>query len=95
LFPAVVPGRCPAHARQGGRPHDPPRGLYRVATGVEEVVSLVFGGRVRLSGVWIGDDVAACVARDPDAVLANCDQRLRINPRDALAHARRGLTLEG
>jgi tetratricopeptide (TPR) repeat protein len=31
--------------------------------------------------------------RGADDVLANCDQHLRINERDVLAHARRGLTL--
>ncbi|MBV9123667.1 MAG: tetratricopeptide repeat protein [Planctomycetes bacterium] len=31
--------------------------------------------------------------REAAQVLANCEQHLRINPRDALAHARRGLTL--
>ena len=39
---------------------------YRAATAGEEVVSVVFGGKARLTGVWIDDDdVAAYVARDP------------------------------
>jgi tetratricopeptide (TPR) repeat protein len=33
------------------------------------------------------------VRRRPDVVLDNCDRHLRIDPDDALAHARRGLTL--
>jgi tetratricopeptide (TPR) repeat protein len=35
----------------------------------------------------------ADIARDPEAVLANCDKHLRIDASDVLAHARRGLTL--
>jgi tetratricopeptide (TPR) repeat protein len=31
--------------------------------------------------------------RDPEDVLANCDQHLRLNPHDVIAHGRRGLTL--
>jgi tetratricopeptide (TPR) repeat protein len=37
--------------------------------------------------------VAEGVRRSADDVLANCDQHLRINRHDLLAHARRGLTL--
>jgi tetratricopeptide (TPR) repeat protein len=33
------------------------------------------------------------VARDPEGVLKNCDQHLRINPQDVVARARRGLAL--
>jgi tetratricopeptide (TPR) repeat protein len=33
------------------------------------------------------------VARDPSAVLANCEKHLRINPQDVLAYVRRGMTL--
>lgn len=43
---------------------------YRASTGGEEVVSLVFGGKARLTGVWIDDaDVAACVAGDPERLI--------------------------
>ena len=43
---------------------------YRDSTGGEEVVAVVFGGKARLSGVWIDDaDVAAYVARDPDHLI--------------------------
>ncbi len=37
--------------------------------------------------------VAEMARRDPDGVLANCDQHLRIHGRDPIAHVRRGLTL--
>jgi tetratricopeptide (TPR) repeat protein len=37
--------------------------------------------------------VADMAHRDPDGVLANCDQHLRIHSQDPIAHARRGLTL--
>ena len=43
---------------------------YRAATGEEDVVAVVFGGKARLSGVWIHDtDVAAYVARDPERLI--------------------------
>jgi predicted TIM-barrel fold metal-dependent hydrolase len=43
---------------------------YRAATAGEEVVAIVFGGKARLSGVWIDDeDVAAYVARDPGRLI--------------------------
>lgn len=43
---------------------------YRATTGGEEVVSIVFGGKARLSGVWVDDDdVAAYVARDPGRMI--------------------------
>lgn len=43
---------------------------YRAGTGSEEVVSVVFGGKARLSGVWIDDaDVAAYVAAAPDRLI--------------------------
>lgn len=43
---------------------------YRDATGGEEVVSIVFGGKARLSGVWVDDaEVAAYVARDPGRMI--------------------------
>jgi predicted TIM-barrel fold metal-dependent hydrolase len=43
---------------------------YRASTGGEEVVSIVFGGKARLSGVWIDDeDVAAYVARDAGRMI--------------------------
>ena len=39
---------------------------YPATTGGEDVVSIVFGGKARLSGIWADDaDVAACVAQDP------------------------------
>jgi tetratricopeptide (TPR) repeat protein len=37
--------------------------------------------------------ITADVRRDAESVLNNCSKHLRLNPRDALAHARRGLTL--
>jgi tetratricopeptide (TPR) repeat protein len=37
--------------------------------------------------------VGEMARRDPDGVLANCDQHLRIHSRDPIAHVRRGLTL--
>ena len=43
---------------------------YRASTAGEDVVTLVFGGKARLSGVWIDDhDVAAYVARDPGRMI--------------------------
>jgi tetratricopeptide (TPR) repeat protein len=33
------------------------------------------------------------IRRDPEAVLKNCDQHLRLEPRDAIARARRGIAL--
>jgi predicted TIM-barrel fold metal-dependent hydrolase len=43
---------------------------YFAATAGEEVVAIVFGGKARLSGVWINDDdVAAYVARDPGRLI--------------------------
>jgi predicted TIM-barrel fold metal-dependent hydrolase len=43
---------------------------YRDTTGGEEVIAIVFGGKARLSGVWIDDDdVAAYVARDPEHLI--------------------------
>ncbi len=43
---------------------------YRTSTGNNEVVSLVFGGKARLTGVWINDDeVAAYVAQDPTRMI--------------------------
>ena len=43
---------------------------YKNATGPDEVVSLVFGGKARLTGVWIHDDeVVSYVAQDPDRML--------------------------
>ncbi|OJW25273.1 MAG: amidohydrolase [Planctomycetales bacterium 71-10] len=43
---------------------------YWNATGGEDVVSIVFGGKARLSGVWIDDqDVADQVARDPSRTI--------------------------
>jgi uncharacterized protein len=43
---------------------------YRAATGGEEVVAVVFGGKARLSGVWIDDaEVAAYAARDPGRLI--------------------------
>ena len=43
---------------------------YRAATAGEEVVSVIFGGKARLTGVWIDDaDVAAYVARDPARMI--------------------------
>lgn len=43
---------------------------YWNATGGEDVVAIVFGGKARLSGVWIDDDeVAAWVARDPSRTI--------------------------
>ncbi len=39
---------------------------YPKTTGGAGVVSIVFGGKARLSGYWVDDaDVAACVAEDP------------------------------
>jgi len=47
------------------RPED-----YWSATGGEDVVAVVFGGKARLSGVWIDDDeVAAQVAREPSRTI--------------------------
>jgi tetratricopeptide (TPR) repeat protein len=37
--------------------------------------------------------ISADARRDADSVLDNCTKHLRLNPRDVLAHARRGLTL--
>jgi predicted TIM-barrel fold metal-dependent hydrolase len=43
---------------------------YRDSTGGEEVVSLVFGGKAKLTGVWINDDeVAEYVAQDPTRMI--------------------------
>jgi predicted TIM-barrel fold metal-dependent hydrolase len=43
---------------------------YWGATGGEEVVSIVFGGKARLTGVWIEDEeVAGYVARDPSRTI--------------------------
>lgn len=43
---------------------------YWSATGGEDVVAVVFGGKARLSGVWIEDDeVAAQVAGDPSRTI--------------------------
>lgn len=43
---------------------------YRASLGGEDVVSLVFGGKARLTGVWIDDDeVAAYVAQDPGRMI--------------------------
>jgi predicted TIM-barrel fold metal-dependent hydrolase len=43
---------------------------YRDATGGEDVVSIVFGGKARLGGIWVDDaDVAAHVARDPGKMI--------------------------
>ncbi len=43
---------------------------YRASTGGEEVVSVVFGGKARLTGIWVDDaDVAACVAGDPRRLI--------------------------
>ncbi|MEX0714260.1 MAG: amidohydrolase family protein [Pirellulales bacterium] len=43
---------------------------YRAATAGEDVVAIVFGGKARLSGVWIDDaNVAAYVARDPERMI--------------------------
>lgn len=43
---------------------------YRAGTGGEDVVSVVFGGKARLSGVWIDDaDVASYVAADPGRLI--------------------------
>ncbi|WP_165219642.1 amidohydrolase family protein [Aquisphaera insulae] len=43
---------------------------YRDGTGGEDFVALVFGGKARLTGVWIDDqDVADYVARDPDRMI--------------------------
>lgn len=43
---------------------------YFSATAGEEVIAVVFGGKARLSGVWIDDDeVAAYVARDPRRMI--------------------------
>lgn len=43
---------------------------YRAATGGEDAVSIVFGGKARLTGVWIDDDdVAAYVAQDPGRMI--------------------------
>jgi hypothetical protein len=41
----------------------------------------------------IGRLVREDAARDPQAVLINCNKHLRINDRDPIAHARRCLTL--
>lgn len=43
---------------------------YWAATGGEDVVSIVFGGKARLTGVWVDDaEVAARVARDPSRTI--------------------------
>lgn len=43
---------------------------YWNGTGGEDVVSIVFGGKARLTGVWIEDDeVAEYVARDPARMI--------------------------
>lgn len=43
---------------------------YRDSTGGEEVVSLIFGGKAKLTGVWINDDeVAEYVAQDPTRMI--------------------------
>jgi predicted TIM-barrel fold metal-dependent hydrolase len=43
---------------------------YRAATGGEEVVSIVFGGKARLSGIWVNDaDVASYVAQAPEQMI--------------------------
>ncbi|MFH1267100.1 MAG: amidohydrolase family protein [Planctomycetota bacterium] len=43
---------------------------YRGATAGEEVVTIVFGGKARLAGLWLDDaDVAAYVARDPRRMI--------------------------
>ncbi|MBN1488651.1 MAG: amidohydrolase [Phycisphaerae bacterium] len=43
---------------------------YRAATGGKDVVTIVFGGKARLSGVWLDDaQVAAYVVHDPRRLL--------------------------
>ena len=43
---------------------------YRAATAGEEVVTIVFGGKARLSGLWLDDaEVAAYVAQDPQRMI--------------------------
>ena len=43
---------------------------YWDSTGGEDVVALVFGGKARLTGVWVRDDeVAEYVARDPARMI--------------------------
>ncbi len=43
-----------------------PPGAYQASCGGEDVVAIVFGGKAKLSGIWVNDaDVAAYVARDP------------------------------
>jgi len=43
---------------------------YRNGTGGEDVVSIVFGGKARLTGVWVDDaEVAARVERDPSRTI--------------------------
>lgn len=43
---------------------------YRDATGPDAVVTLVFGGKARLTGIWVNDDeVASYVAQAPDRMI--------------------------
>jgi uncharacterized protein len=71
---------------------------YRASLPVdEEVVSIVFGGKARHSGVWIEDaDVAAYVAQDPDHMIGF----LSVDPtqsrwEDELREGHEGLGLHG
>ena len=43
---------------------------YKNSTGPDDVVSIVFGGKARLTGVWIHDEeVAEYVAQDPERMI--------------------------
>ena len=69
---------------------------YR-ATAPEETRTIVFGGKARLSGVWVEDDyVADYVAKDPDRLIGFlCVDPTQPGWQDELRHGHETLRLRG
>jgi Tfp pilus assembly protein PilF len=84
---AIDPQFCIAYISRGNA-----RYHLRNPTGLDDFLTAFRIGRQRAAGEIIR--VLTCgVREDPDGVLENCRQHVRICPDDLLAYARRGLSL--